>query len=728
MFALAITLVMAALVALGPATAAAQTAPGLPQGPEAVQLQPKEKEVAKSSEAAKPPGPEAKTAKEAEELGPVIVTATRTPEPLWRVPAHVTVIRAEDIERSTAQDIPELLRHEAGIFVTKTATAPESAIVDFRGFNNGGGNGQRLLVLVDGRRVNEADSSFVDWALIPLENIERIEIVRGPASAVYGDNAVAGVIQVFTKTGEGPLAVSAGGSVGSYDTFREHFSVGQSLRGFSYRLFGRHEDGNGFRENSDFRATDLAGNIRYRATQDLTFHLTSSYHEDERERPGSLTRSEIDRVGRRGTVTAGDFSDVLQYSFNGGMEFQWRPGATLSLNAYFNRRETDFKILVPGAGQFSGDKTGDSVSVVLQNVMEFSLGGLANTLTLGGEWLREDFDTNDLIDFPVFFFVENTRINFDRKTYGLYVQNELSLTEDLVLSGGVRFDHGDFDFKRTTEDLLTSTTTVVEGDRDLERTSPKIALAYRFIEWASAYVSGAKSFRYPNRDELTGFFTPSLELDPEKATTYEVGMKVFAEPEIGPVTPRISANLAFYQMDVEDEILFDPTIIAFGRNENFEEIRHRGVEVDMKVHLIEEIQFFAAYAFTDAEIRSGRFRGNNLPVTPKHYASWQADFSPYPPLTLSIFGRYTGRRFFANDLNNEFGKRGSFTVWDTKLSYTQHLPRKWGKLEAFVAVNNLFDKKYSEAEGVSSTPPFGSRIGFFPAPERNFTFGLTYRF
>lgn len=661
-------------------------------------------------------------------LGEVVVTATRIPEPLWRVPAHVTVIRAEDIERSTARDIPELLRHEAGIFVTKTSSSPESAVVDFRGFNNGGGNGQRLLVLVDGRRVNEADTSNADWALIPLENIERIEIVHGPASAVYGDNAVAGVIQVITKTGEGPLAASLGASAGSYDTFREHFSVRQSVEGFSYQLFGHHEDGDGFRSNSNFRAKDVTGKFRYLATPELSFHFKSSYHDDDRERPGSLTQAEINTVGRRGSVTAGDFSDVAQYNVSGGVEYQWRPGATLGLSAYANRRDTDFKILSPGAGQTSGGNRGDSVSVVLQNVLEFSLWGLANKLTLGGEWLREDVEANSLSDFPAFFFVEDQLIDFDRKTYGLYVQHELSLTEDLVVSGGVRYDRGDFDFRRTTTDVLAGTTSVAEGGRRLKRTSPKVALTYRFIEWASAYLSWAKSFRYPNRDELTGFFNPSLELDPEKAETYEIGMKVFAELAMGPLMPRISGNLAVYHTDVEDEILFDPTIVAFGRNENFDKIRHRGVEADVKVRLIEALRISGAYAFTDVEIRSGRFSESSLPVTPKHYASWQAEFLITRGLALSIVGRYTGRRFLANDLNNEFGKQGSFTVWDTRLSYTGEVPGNWGNVEAFVAVNNILDREYSEAQGVSSRPPFGSRIGFFPAPERNFTFGLAYRF
>ena len=120
MFAFAITLVLAAMVALGPATAAAQTAPGPPQGPEAVQLQPKEKEAAKSSEAAKPPGTEAKTAKEAEVLGPVVVTATKTAVPLSLSPFSTEVITGKAIEEKKVPSVREALRGARGLHVVGT--------------------------------------------------------------------------------------------------------------------------------------------------------------------------------------------------------------------------------------------------------------------------------------------------------------------------------------------------------------------------------------------------------------------------------------------------------------------------------------------------------------------------------------------------------------------------------------------------------------------------------
>ena len=95
--------------------------------------------------------------------------------------------------------MPELLRREAGIFVTNTTTNREGYTVEARGFNNGGGNGSSTLVLIDGRRVNEPARATPTGRFVPLDNVESIEIVRGPASALYGDNAVGGVIQIITR-------------------------------------------------------------------------------------------------------------------------------------------------------------------------------------------------------------------------------------------------------------------------------------------------------------------------------------------------------------------------------------------------------------------------------------------------------------------------------------------------------------------------------------------------
>jgi len=151
-------------------------------------------------------------------VGSVTVTATRAERDVLEVPGHVTVIEREQIDRSGVRSLPELLRRQSGIFVTNTTTNPAGYSLDARGFNNGGGNGGNLLVQVDGRRVNEADLGVADWALIPLDMIESIEIVRGSSSAMYGDNAAGGVINIRTRPREGPPRAAVRGSYGRYDT------------------------------------------------------------------------------------------------------------------------------------------------------------------------------------------------------------------------------------------------------------------------------------------------------------------------------------------------------------------------------------------------------------------------------------------------------------------------------------------------------------------------------
>ena len=127
-----------------------------------------------------PPDPQAPPLIEAPE---VTISASRSERNVLDVPGNVTVIDRETIERSGAQNVPELLRREAGLTVTNTTTNPAGYVVEARGFQNGGGNGCHTLVLIDGRRANEPDLGCPDWSLVPLDQIERIEVVRGPVSA-----------------------------------------------------------------------------------------------------------------------------------------------------------------------------------------------------------------------------------------------------------------------------------------------------------------------------------------------------------------------------------------------------------------------------------------------------------------------------------------------------------------------------------------------------------------
>jgi len=221
----------------------------------------------------------------AHSVGEVTATATRASRGALETAGHVTVIDREAIEESGARNLPELLRREAGIYVTNTTTSRTGYAVEARGFNNGSGGGSSLLLRMDGRRVNEAETAVPAWELISLDQVERIEIVRGPASALYGDNAMGGVIEIVTRGGEGPPRATATGRLGKHRTKEGSLLAGASAGPLSLSVFADHFQSNGYRDQSDFRIDDFQGRADLALGERASLSLRGGYSSDDRQRP-----------------------------------------------------------------------------------------------------------------------------------------------------------------------------------------------------------------------------------------------------------------------------------------------------------------------------------------------------------------------------------------------------------------------------------------------------------
>lgn len=215
------------------------------------------------------------TAEDKEEvpvLQEVVVTATRQEEEIRKIPANVTVITEENIRNSNAKTVLDLLRSEEGIVVRDLLGNGKSAQVDLRGFGETGPF--NTLVMVDGRRVNEIDLSGVDWTQIPLDQIQRIEIVRGAGSVLYGDNAVGGVINIITKPPSEKLTAAVGSRAGSYEHFKGKASVSGGHENIAGSLSVSYESTDGYRRNAQFRTRDLGGKIVFDPTEYLSLSLS----------------------------------------------------------------------------------------------------------------------------------------------------------------------------------------------------------------------------------------------------------------------------------------------------------------------------------------------------------------------------------------------------------------------------------------------------------------------
>jgi vitamin B12 transporter len=177
-------------------------------------------------------------------LAPVVVTANRMPEEARDVLADHSTITSEDIARSGQSSLLELLQRQHGVEITQSGGPASVSAVFLRGTSN-----TQNVVLVDGVRIGSSTSGGATWSSIPLPEIDHIEIITGPLSTMYGADAVGGVIQIFTKKGDGAPRLTAGAGVGTYGTRSEDVSLSGSTEGnhrFSYAISASHEASDGF--------------------------------------------------------------------------------------------------------------------------------------------------------------------------------------------------------------------------------------------------------------------------------------------------------------------------------------------------------------------------------------------------------------------------------------------------------------------------------------------------
>jgi len=631
----------------------------------------------------------------------VLVTASRVEEPVEKVPAYVSVITAEELSASGQTTLVEALESLAGIRFRSFSGNAALAEISMRGF--GENSHGRVLVLVDGRRLNRADLASINWLEIPVENIERVEVVRGGSSVLYGDNSVAGVINIITKKGAPGFDISVSGKYGSFNQNQEGVEVSGASEALSFSITGERTASDGYRDRSEFRSLAFGGSVGLDLER-LSSGLALSYNRLFYELPGALTKAEFDDDPTQ-AKPGNDADEALSDYANVDLSLSFSPTERLLLDGNAGYRIRFIRSDIPSnfVSKFT-DLTLQSAAVSPKLNLHLPLLS-GNRLVVGVDGYFDQADLDSYADISRSATTLETRVR--KATFGVYAADDLDLLSSLTASAGVRYELAQI----SAETLKTSGTPI--DDAKLHHAFVyDFSLLFTPTRGTRFWAGYGTVFRYPFVDEqfsIYGFGTDTFyaDLNPERGHNIETGLEVSPAKWL-----RFAAS--GYLLNMRDEIAADPITFA---QKNLDKTRHLGVEAEIALSIPECVEFSGTYVFTAATFREGPNEGNMIPLVPAHEAG--VDLAVHLPLDFSvgISGQYISEQFSGGDVENTLDRLPAYFLLGASVRYQpQYVP---GDLEVYFGVDNLLDARYA------TTGYYGS---YYPGEGRSWKAGASYRY
>ena len=650
----------------------------------------------------------------------IVITATKTENYLYDIPTRINLISSRQIESIPAQTADELLAFVPGINMNRSfGIYSHTASVTMRGLN--GQEQGRVLVMIDGIPVNKSDGGSVNWNLLNNDQIERIEVVKGPGSSLYGGNAMGGVINIITKK---PTEKIQGKASVDYSTYN-------TMRGKMY----------------------LAGRLKPNANKGLYWNIGSFYRKSD----GYMAASEADQLVNKYLVK----TDLTEWAATAkiGYDFDASNSIEMDMVYYDDDRSAGEKVYQPQGNnrehdtyqvrlKYNGSRNKLNWNINLfylnedyKRISEYmkddytfykvlservDLGALSSvsyslskqTITGGIDLKQGGVDAKDV-------YYTSSDIVYNRgkmNTLGLFLQDEIRMLKDkLKVIAGLRFDYaqffdGLFEIENPTAEttfMLTYQNDNIE-DNTWNALSPKLSVQYELTNSSRVYISYTRGFRPAVLDDMSrsgrikgGFKVANPDIQPEYLNNFEIGADARFFQRL-----RTSVS-TFYSMG-DDFINYvntgDSIDLGFGlrpiiKASNISKVEIFGVEVEANYFLNDQLNINANYAFAHSQIKEFKplnvsdpvdLGGNYLPDVPGHSASISANWRN-KIVNASIMTRYNGSRW-ANDVN-QFDdiilsdKYPSYTTIDVKLSK----PIKM--MFASLSIQNILDTKFYDGKG-----------------------------
>jgi outer membrane cobalamin receptor len=610
-----------------------------------------------------------------------------------QIGSSVSLITLQDMEESGGQNALDIIRGIPGVEVNQTGRRGGLTGIHIRG-----GESKYNAVMVDGIPMNEFGGAF-DMASLPVDGLDRIEVTRGPQSALYGSNAVTGVINIISRRGEGRPVFTALAEGGSNYTRR--FATGGSglTKGFSWSYNLSRLDSDGVVANDDYRNQSAFLSLGYnQANRQLSFRFFGNAN--ERGVPGAYGSDPAHTFTGIDTVSRGKqnlFGYQLGYTEQISSRVRQVTTASLTTNDLFYHL------------YLWGDYRAESLRGIFNTRSEILLSRNA-TLAAGFEFNRDQIRHDYIQDSQFSPFL------LPRTSLAYFIENRWSPSDRFYLITGIRFDN--LRTHSIPPDAWGSRPFIPESS--VVKTNPRISAAYIAKEATSTGLFGGTRFhgsfgtgiRPPDGFELA--FTDNPKLKPEKSISFDAGI------EQGLYGTRAVVDFTYFYNRFEDQIV---TISGAIQNlskyssDNLKNSRGQGFELSFRATPIQSLEFGGQYTFLDSSILAldgsslakAPFEvGQELLRRPRHSASYNIAWR-YKRLTLSTDGSIRGAVLDGEPAyGSPFYKNKGYTRANAGISY--RLPKG---VEVYARLNNFLNQKYEESLG-------------FPALRINFMAGMRF--
>src|SRR6059058_617191 len=582
----------------------------------------------------------------------VVVSATRFDIPLDQSPASVSVINSEDMEQKQIERVSDALREVPGLSVVQTGTAGQLTSVFMRGLRS-----EHTQVLLDGIPINQGLQGAFNFADLTTEDIDRIEVVRGPQSTLYGPRALAGVIQIFTKQGTGTPGVMLAAEGGSYDTFREWFQSDGKVDDFDYSVGASRLDTENARPNNNYRNTAAIADVGW--SPNPPSPGTGSAVASEQLRVGSLFTYSVSDTGNPNTIfDPRPIDHFLTERWLIGPHIDWKPTEWWDhklIVAYDHERQ----INDPNEDGFVGATRAvfERTQVDYQNDLR-----PVSWLTLTSGFYYSRINAGQERPFVLF---GPTFVSDHTDEIAGFVEATLTPVENLIFVAGGRFDHfnefgGIWTYRFAGSYKIDKTNTILHS-------------------------SVGTGFSPPSSQDK--IFGNNFGLKPEEDLGWDIGIRQQLWQN------RVDAGLTYFHNDLSNVIGFNGLFDTL----NLGAAETQGLEAELRAQPIPNLVFTAAYTYLEAEKTSSKdvsqLQGARLPRRPRNEVYVSASYLWYKRLRTVVEAKFVNAREELNFGGPNFDIEDySFVNIAAEYEVNPHF-------SIFGRVDNLTNEDYSEVFG-----------------------------